>query len=1040
MNRIAETPLNRRMAFFAGLYAVLGGSISLAGWVLDVSRLTDWNASGISIQPNATLCVILCGTALLSLSVNRSRIGLVCGVLVLFIAGLTGLEWISAYSFGVDTPLMFGREWGRKGVVFPGRMGPPGTFCWTLIGIALIVSSRQYRFRRWAAALALTTMAASALSLIGYLYGVDRLFSLPYLTIIALQTSTFIFAVSIGVIVSNPESAPMSMLADQGEAGRLARRALPLMLIVPVAVEFLRVKGQQAGLIDSGLGTALVSLILIGFLAVLMWWVLNAVREREQELAAESRQRRLITDAVPALISYIDAEGRYQFNNKTYQDWFGQEPEELKGRALRDAVGREVFELAKPHIEAALAGKRVEFEAEMPFRFGGARHVHVVYVPDVGPDETVAGFFALVTDISERRKNELELETRERSARRDEARLKLTLTTARMAAWEYDPETDEIYHTKNLDELYGLLPGTSVRSAAQGFPLVHPEDVAAHRALSSRVATEGGSYRSVFRLIRPIDGQIAWIEERGYAERSGPNGEMRLRGIVSDISERRKAEEQLRDSEERLRVMADAMPQIVYVADANGKVEFVNRQWIDYTGQSNAQTADLSPLVHPEDLGGMLRQWEDARAHGTTLHTEFRLKRKSDDEYRWFLTRAVPTRDGDAHVVRWYGTSTDIHDRKMAEEALLETDRQKDEFLATLAHELRNPLAPVRNAVQVLHMKGPAIPELQWARDIIDRQITLMARLIDDLMDVSRINRGKVDVKLERIDLGKALHDAVETSRPLIQHAGHDLHVHLPAATIYVRADLMRLAQAFSNLLNNAAKYTERGGTIVLTAEKDGTHVVVTVKDSGIGIPKNKLESIFQMFAQVHGALERSQGGLGIGLALAKRLVEMHDGTIEARSEGSGMGSEFIVRLPIAVDQAPVSQRNGVEMGMPKALRRILVVDDNRDVADSLAVILQSLGNEICIGYDGEEAVRLAEQFQPQVVLLDIGMPKLNGYDACRRIRQTLWGKRMILIAVTGWGQEGDKLKAHDSGFDHHIVKPVDPRELIRMLGTFPAQ
>ena len=369
------------------------------------------------------------------------------------------------------------------------------------------------------------------------------------------------------------------------------------------------------------------------------------------------------------------------------------------------------------------------------------------------------------------------------------------------------------------------------------------------------------------------------------------------------------------------------------------------------------------------------------------------------------------------------------------EEALKDADRRKDEFLATLAHELRNPLAPVRNAVEILRMKGPDIPELHWARDIIDRQTQAMARLIDDLMDISRINLGKLKLKREQVELANIVQGAIETSRPLIENMGHELTMTLPPGLVIVDADRTRLAQVFLNLLNNAAKYTERGGRIDLRAELQGSDVVVSVTDSGIGIPADKLPTIFEMFSQVEGALSRSQGGLGIGLCLVKRLVEMHGGSVEAQSGGPGQGSEFVVRLPIVVEQTyPRQASDDGDKAQPTSDLRILVVDDSRDAAESLAMLLKMMGNNIHTAHDGEEAVTAAREFQPNVVLCDIGLPKLNGYEACRQMKAQAWDKNMILIAVTGWGQDDDRRKSEAAGFDHHMVKPVDPQALMKLL------
>jgi PAS domain S-box-containing protein len=372
---------------------------------------------------------------------------------------------------------------------------------------------------------------------------------------------------------------------------------------------------------------------------------------------------------------------------------------------------------------------------------------------------------------------------------------------------------------------------------------------------------------------------------------------------------------------------------------------------------------------------------------------------------------------------------------------LKETDRRKDEFLAMLAHELRNPLAPIRNAVQIVRAKGPPVPELQWARDVIDRQVQQMTRLVDDLLDVSRITRGKIELRKERVQLTTIVSSAVEASRPLIEKWGHELTVTLPPQAVYLQADTTRLAQVLLNLLNNAAKYTEQGGRIWLTAEKEGEHVIVRVKDTGIGIPQEMLPRIFEMFTQVDRSLERSQGGLGIGLTLVQSLVEMHGGTVEAHSDGPGKGSEFVVRLPVAAEIK--DRRAGVAMGgetmAAPAKCRILVVDDNQDAADSLAMLLRIMGNEVHTAHDGLEAVGAAGVFLPDVVLLDIGLPKLNGYEAGRRIREQQ-GKGVVLIALTGWGQEEDRRRSKEAGFDHHMTKPVEFDALQKLLVELEAR
>jgi CheY-like chemotaxis protein len=376
-----------------------------------------------------------------------------------------------------------------------------------------------------------------------------------------------------------------------------------------------------------------------------------------------------------------------------------------------------------------------------------------------------------------------------------------------------------------------------------------------------------------------------------------------------------------------------------------------------------------------------------------------------------------------------YGLGIDISGRKQTEEELRrlnaelsEAHRRKDEFLATLAHELRNPLAPITNALEILRLKDPADSDTRWTRDVIERQVRQMTRLVDDLLDVARITRGKIALRREHVVLATIVHGAVEAARPFIEASGHQLAVSLPAAPIWLDADPTRLTQVLLNLLNNAAKYTPHGGRIALEASVQAGEAALVVRDSGIGIPAEYLPGLFEMFSQVEPALERSQGGLGIGLALARGLVELHGGAISARSQGAGMGSEFTLRLPIAM--APVESAAASADPAAPARLRVLVVDDNRDAAESLAVMLELTGHDVAVAHDGTAALEAAARLLPDVILLDIGMPGMNGYEVAGRLRQTEAGQRILLVALTGWGQEEDKRRAIEAGFDHHLTKP----------------
>jgi signal transduction histidine kinase/ActR/RegA family two-component response regulator len=381
----------------------------------------------------------------------------------------------------------------------------------------------------------------------------------------------------------------------------------------------------------------------------------------------------------------------------------------------------------------------------------------------------------------------------------------------------------------------------------------------------------------------------------------------------------------------------------------------------------------------------------------------------------------------------------DITERKVAEEALKIADRRKDEFLATLAHELRGPLAPLRNVLEVMKRAGNDGGVIKQACATMERQVSQMTLLVDDLLDLGRITHDRIQLKRERLELASVVYNAVEASRPFVDCAGHELSIALPSEQIYLDADPVRLTQVLGNLLNNACKYTESGGKIWLSAERQGSDLVIRVKDTGVGIPTNMLSHIFEMFAQVGLPLERSQGGLGIGLTLVKRLVKLHGGSVEAFSEGAGRGSEFMVRLPALADTHRVPQHAEPTADAQAArARRILVVDDNRDGASTFAALLKLAGNETCVVHDGLEAVEAAERYRPDVVFLDIGLPTLNGYDACRRIRAGSLNEDLVVVAMTGWGRDEDRNKSNEAGFDVHMVKPVNFDAVLSLLASLP--
>jgi PAS domain S-box-containing protein len=397
----------------------------------------------------------------------------------------------------------------------------------------------------------------------------------------------------------------------------------------------------------------------------------------------------------------------------------------------------------------------------------------------------------------------------------------------------------------------------------------------------------------------------------------------------------------------------------------------------------------------------------------------------------------TPWREADGSVSGWVASVIDVTERRRAERALMESDRRKEEFIAILAHELRNPLAPLRNALSILDGAGPEAEESRWARQVMGRQLGHMVRLIDDLLDVSRVSRGKLELRKERIPLAPAIEQTLEDARPLLHEAGLQIEVALPPEPVFLDADPTRLAQIVGNLLSNACKFTPRGGRVRLSAEQRDGLVLVRIADDGIGIPSEKMHGIFGLFSQADPAPEKTHSGLGIGLTMAKQLAELHGGSLEARSDGVGRGSEFVVALPAVGAPSDTSEQAAqAEDANPR--RRILVVDDNRDSADSMALLLRLAGSETHVAYDGEEAIRTAAAHRPDVILLDIGLPGMNGYEVCRRIRLGGVAGDPIMVALTGMGQEKDRRLALEGGFDAHIVKPVAYETLMAVLADVP--
>ena len=518
-----------------------------------------------------------------------------------------------------------------------------------------------------------------------------------------------------------------------------------------------------------------------------------------------------------------------------------------------------------------------------------------------------------------------------------------------------------------------------------------------------------------------------------------------LAATGTDITDRKRAEAE----RQKFVTLVENSTDFIGICDLEGTPLYVNPAGLSLVGlqgMEEARRTHVRDFFFPEDQSRIMDEFFPSVVENGHGEIEVRFRHFRTGNARWMAYKVLKLTDDDGEAVAFATVSQDVTERRGLEDDLRKlasdlsaADRHKNEFLATLSHELRNPLAPLRSMLEVLKRAGDDRATASRALDTMGRQLEQLVRLVDDLLDLSRISHNRIELRRERVDLTATIHAAVQAAHSVAEAMGHVIRVSVPAEPLLLLADPVRLTQVLGNLLSNSNKYTPPGGAITVTASRQGNDVVVSVADTGAGIPPDKLGSIFDMFTQVDQTLERSQGGLGIGLTLVKRLVEMHGGSVEAKSAGKGRGSEFVVRLPA------LAEASGGATAMPAAPEpqgryRILVVDDNRDAAHSLVLLLQIAGHEASSAHDGPSALEAIATQRPDVVLLDIGLPTLNGYEVCRRVRREPWGGGVLLIALTGWGQDEDRRKSREAGFDGHLVKPVAYADLIALLDSLTAR
>jgi PAS domain S-box-containing protein len=632
----------------------------------------------------------------------------------------------------------------------------------------------------------------------------------------------------------------------------------------------------------------------------------------------------------------------------------------------------------------------------------------------------------------------------ESALERANTRVESAMAAAEIGSWVWDLQTDEATVDRNLAALYGFDDDRKLNdNPVLRRQLIHPDDLAAVGGAEEQALRTGVLPSTEFRIVQP-DGSSRWVARRGKMYFDAQGKPVLMAGVLIDVTAQKLAEHALRKSESLYRAIGESIDYGVWVCDAEGRNTYASEPFLRLLGLTQEQCSRFGwgDRLHPADATATMEAWRQCVQTGRTWYREHRFL-GADGQYHAVLAKGVPIRDDNGRISGWAGINLDISRLKHTENALREADRRKDEFLATLAHELRNPLAPIRNAAKLLEAPGTDERQRQWGRDVIARQVQRMALLLDDLLDVSRITSGRLQLRKQPVDLASLVASAVETARPLIDSKQHTMETVLPPEPIELDVDPLRLSQALSNLLTNAAKYTDPSGRIRLVVSVDAGELRIAVSDTGIGVSAEAIPKLFEMFSQLDSPVDRAEGGLGIGLALVKGLVALHGGSVEAASDGPGRGSTFTIRLPrtgvASARRRPYTSAPAERpAGGPRC--KVLVADDNRDAAQTLALILNMSGYEVHLAVSGCEALATARRERPDAMFLDIGMPDMSGYEVAESVRREAWGEHTLLVAVTGWGQPNDKEKSKAAGFNHHLTKPVDLDHVEQLLAAFSKQ
>jgi len=1046
-----------RLALLIGILVAGVGAGYFAAW-LSGTMASLAGATTITMKANTSVCLLLAGLAL-ALLAHQEPLPVVlrlaarfCAAAVLAIGAATLVEHIGRLDIGIDQ--LFATEPpGALGVVGPNRMGPPASFCFTLLGTALLLLTRSRsaaRFRATHQSLAVAAAVTALVPIAGYLYGANELYGIARYTGIAWPTAASLFGLAIGVFFTRPTEGLAALAISEGPGGVLIRRLVPPMVLLPLGLGWLRLAGEQRGWFDAATGTSLAMLFFVVALSAmvsvggrLVARAESVIRQSEDAARRQLAEIQSIYDSAHVGLCVFDRNLRYLRINERLAAINGMPPADHLGKTLENVLPS-LAPLARDLVERIIRTGEgvtdVEFSGTTVAEPEVQRTWTEQWLPLKDPSGQVVAINVVVEETTERKRAEEVL-------RRSEERFRALVRASSQVLYSMSPDWSEMLTLQGGDFL--AMTGRPNRNWLQEY--IHPDDQQRVLETVDR-AVRTGSVVDLEHRVLLLDGTVGWSSSRAVPVHNAAGEIVEWFGAASDITARKRAEEAVRQSQSRLTAALEIAELGIWEYDVAAARTSHDDRCREVFGLSGGPVSNdaMFDLVHPQDRPRVEQEVAaalDPRGNGV-YDTEYRIVR-SDGTERWVAVRGHASRPGgDATGIprRFVGTLMDITNRKGAEEALreanrqlAEADRRKDEFIAILSHELRNPLAPIRYALPLLEREALGDAAAR-AVSVINRQVHHLVRLVDDILDVSRLTRGKIELRRERVTLESILGAATEAASPAIVAGRHTLTAALPDEPIWVDGDSGRITQALTNLLNNSAKYTPAGGQIALEATREDGQAVIRVRDNGIGIDPQALPTLFEMFRQINRG-DRPQGGLGIGLAFARRLVEMHGGSIEAHSAGAGRGSEFVVRLPVIAEaHASDLQATASATRVASGRLKVLVVDDNADFVQMLATSLESVGHNVRKALDGRSAIAVAVSYRPDVVLLDLGMPVMGGLEVARELRRRPETADVRLVALTGWGQAQDRRRTEEAGFQHHLTKPTDPQELQALLEHFAGE